>query len=76
MQAVIPKAKFNNYTVEWNPIEVFDKDLIKITFVDADTGELLNFDEIPLDVTIGYLGEDGVYRANGFQDLYTTNPAQ
>ena len=60
MQAVIPKAKFNNYTVEWNPIEVFDKDLIKITFVDADTGELLNFDEIPLDVTIGYLGEDGV----------------
>ena len=23
-----------------------------------------------------YLGEDGVYRANGFQDLYTTNPAQ
>ena len=60
MQAVIPKAKFNNYTVEWNPIEVFDKDLIKITFVDADTGEMLNFDEIPLDVTIGYLGEDGV----------------
>lgn len=60
MQAVIPKAKFNNYTAEWNPIEVFDKDLIKITFVDADTGELLKFDEIPLDVTIGYLGEDGV----------------
>lgn len=23
-----------------------------------------------------YLGEDGTYRARGFQDLYTTNPAQ
>ena len=60
MQAVISKEKFKNYTVEWNPIEVFDKALIKITFVDADTDELLKFDEIPLDVTIGYLGEDGV----------------
>ena len=59
MQAAVPKEKFNDYNIEWNNTEVLDEDLIKISFVDADTDELLQFDNIPLSPTIGYLNDDG-----------------
>jgi hypothetical protein len=68
MQAVIPKTRYNGQTVEWNEIEVLNEGVIQVTFIDVDTGELVDIKEVTLIPTVVYNGEN----ASAYEDIELT----